>query len=117
MNRTAIGGNGQRTYGGPPTIEGLTAWVEQIIDDQERVPRTPNVFLAFESGEIAEESMDAVLEEAAPVFAEARLNCAAIITKALQQARESTACPMTTPDKRNALVGKVIGVARLARST
>ena len=38
-----------------------------------------NVLLAFESGEIAEESMDAVLEEAAPVFAEARLNCAAII--------------------------------------
>ena len=36
MNHTPIG-IGQRTYDGPPTIEGLTAWVEQIIDDQERV--------------------------------------------------------------------------------
>ena len=47
------------------------------------------MLLAFESGEIAEESMDAVLEQAAPVFAEARLNCAAIMTEALRRARES----------------------------
>ena len=51
------------------------------------------MLLAFESGEIAEESMDAVLEQAAPVFAEARLNCAAIITEALRQARESLRGP------------------------
>jgi hypothetical protein len=80
---------GQRTYDGPPTIEGLTAWVEQVIDDQERVLST-NLLLAFQSGEIAtEEDMDAILEQAAPVFAEARLNGAAIIAEALRQARES----------------------------
>jgi hypothetical protein len=88
MNHPPIG-IGQRTYNGPPTIEGLTAWVEQIIDDQERALST-NLLLGFESGEIAtQEDMDAVLEQAAPVFAEPRLNCAAIITEALRQARES----------------------------
>jgi len=50
------------------------------------------VLLAFESGEIAEESMDAVLEEAAPVFAEARLNCAAIIIRRYSR-RESHCVP------------------------
>jgi hypothetical protein len=63
---------GPRTYDGPPTIEGLTTWVEQIVDDQERALRT-NLQLAFESGDLAtDDDLDAALEQAEPIFAQAR---------------------------------------------